>query len=342
MSIHFTKKLAISAALAFAISAPVMAGTYVSASSVESLNGSLTSVSPAVNTPSNAADYLDDSSALGYYGPIGSYGPLGMLGPIGDNTWNVSYWISAVGDWSEWSDEMTDHGGPLSEQGPLGPNGPLSYNAYNYDLPAINDFSKQLQTGGVWTVLGPAGPLGALGPLGPLGPIGAHGYATDYDGRYVENDVEVRTVDVPYQGSVRTYELVENYDEGYAKSKTDNDTSFMVEGYIAWPYSEVDSYTIHSATSQYVTVLVLPEYTLDDFDMVIKDSEGNVIATSNSGDYVDWIQLPVEANTALTIEVELYSTGHYLTKDYRLFVTGSTEHINTSDITGNHQVALPY
>ncbi|THB74163.1 MAG: hypothetical protein D6B28_02580 [Gammaproteobacteria bacterium] len=337
MNFSLTKKIALSAALALVVSAPVMADTYISASSVESLNGSLVSVTPAVVTPSNAADYLDEDSALGYNGPIGSYGPLGMLGPIGDNSWNVSYWMSAIGDWSEWSDDMTDHGGPLSEDGPLGPYGPISHDAYYIDLPAINDFGKQLQAGGVWTVLGPVGPLGALGPLGPLGPIGAHGYATDWDGRYVENDVEVRTVDVPYEGSVRTYELVENYDEDYAKSMTDNDTSFMVEGYISYPYSEKDTYTFTSAVGQYVTILVLPEYTLDDFDFVVKDDEGNVVADSNSTDFVDWIQIQVPANTTLTVEVELYSTAHYLTKDYRLFVTGSTEYINSSDITGDHQ-----
>lgn len=343
MSLSFTKKIALSAALAIAISTPVLASdAYVSARSVEALNQSLVTVTPAVNTPLNAAAYLDDSSALGYYGPIGSYGPLGTLGPIGDNTWNASYWMSAVGDWSDWSDDMSDHDGPLSEAGPLGPTGPLSYNAYNFDLPAINDFGKQLQAGGVWTALGPVGPLGALGPLGPLGPIGAHDYETDSDGRYVEDGVEVRTVDVPYQGDVRTYGLVENYDESYAKDKTDNDTSFMVEGYISYPYSESDTYTINSDEAQYVTVLLLPEYTLDDFDMVIKDGEGNVIASSNSGDFVDWVQIPVAANSSLTIEVELYSTGHWYTKDYRLFVTGSTQYINSTDITGDHQVALPY
>lgn len=339
MKFKFAQKMAVIAALTLTFSASVFATDYyVSARSVEMLNQSLVSVTPAVNTPSNAEDYLDDDSSLGYYGPIGSYGPLGALGPIGDNTWNSSYWISAVGDWSDWADDMSEHDGPLSEAGPLGPNGPLGSQAYNYDLPAINDFSKQLQAGGVWTSLGPVGPLGALGPLGPLGPVGAHGYATDTNGSYVDNDVEVRTVDVPYLGGVRTYGLVENYDEDYAKNKTDNDTSFMVEGYISYPYSELDTFTINSDAAQYITVLLLPEYTLDDFDLVIKDEQGNVVASSNSGDFVDWIQIPVAANSTLTIEVELYSTAHYWTKDYRLFVTGSTQYINTTDIAGDHQV----
>lgn len=336
MSLTFIRKISAIAVLAFVFSTSVFATDhYVSARSVEMLNSSLVSVTPAVNTPSNVEYYLDDDSSLGYFGPIGSYGPLGVLGPIGDNSWNASNWISAVGDWS---DDMSEHDAPLSEAGPLGPNGPLGNQGYNYELPAINDFSKQLQAGGVWASLGPVGPLGALGPLGPLGPIGAHGYATDSDGSYVDDGVVMRTVSVPYLGGVRTYGLVENYDEDYAKNKTDNDTSFMVEGYISHSYSELDTYTINSDTAQYVTILLLPEYTLDDFDMVIKDAEGNVVASSNSGDFVDWIQIPVAANSTLTVEVELYSTAHYWTKDYRLFVTGSTQYINTTDIAGDHQI----
>ncbi|MBZ4416724.1 hypothetical protein [Myxococcus sp. RHSTA-1-4] len=313
---------------------------YVSASSVEALNGSLSSVQPAVLTPSNAASYLSSSSALGYDGPLGPYGPLGMLGPIGDNMWNPSYWISAIGDWSDWSDDMTDLGGPLSEAGPLGPTGPLSATAYWVDLPAINDFGKQLQAGGVWTVLGPVGPLGALGPLGPLGPVGAHGYATDSDGRYVHNSVEMRTVSVPYSGSTRVYGLYEKYTESYAKTKTDNDTSFMVEGYIAYPYDEIDSYPFYSGESQFVTILLTPLYALDDFDLYVSDQTGQVLAYSSSGPFVDYVQVKVPANTLLVAHVQLYSTGHYLTKDYRLYVTGSTQHINTTDITGNHQVPV--
>lgn len=78
--------------------------------------------------------------------------------------------------------------------------------------------SKQLGPGGYLTVLGPVGPLGALGPLGPLGPIGGHGYAHDRNGNYVARDGKVvRTVDVPYEGGTRTYELVEKYTEQAAR-----------------------------------------------------------------------------------------------------------------------------
>jgi hypothetical protein len=44
--------------------------------------------------------------------------------------------------------------GPLSNVGPLSERGPLSYNAYYKTLPRLNAFGKQLQAGGVWTVLG--------------------------------------------------------------------------------------------------------------------------------------------------------------------------------------------
>jgi len=311
----------------------------ISSNTVEALKGDLSSVHPPVLTPADASDYLDDDSALGYHGPLGPYGPLGILGPVGDNIWNASYWISAIGDWSAWSDELTELGGPLSELGPLGPNGPLSQQAYDVDLPAINDFGKQLQVGGVWTALGPVGPLGALGPLGPLGPIGAHGLGQNSYGQYVQNGYEIRSVEVPYAGSVRSYELYEKYDERFAREKTDNDTSFMVKGYIAYPYSQTDRFEFQSQANQAVTIVLTPVAALDDFDFIVKDEVGKVIAVASTYDYVDFVQLNnVAQGEKLTVEVRLHSTAHYLTKDYRLFVTGSTPYVSTAvPITGNHQ-----
>ena len=70
----------------------------VTASSVEALNGDLSSLAPACRgaDPGRSCEfYLSPSSALGDYGPLGAYGPLGTLGPLGDNIWNTSYWISA-------------------------------------------------------------------------------------------------------------------------------------------------------------------------------------------------------------------------------------------------------
>jgi hypothetical protein len=310
----------------------------VTASSVEALDGDLSSVTPPCRTADawhSCEYYLSPSSALGDYGPLGAYGPLGSLGPLGTNAWNSSYWISAVGDWSEWSDEMTEHGGPLSASGPLGPDGPLSDRAYYETLPAINDWAKQLQAGGVWTVLGPLGPLGALGPLGPLGPVGAHGFAPDRGGRFMNGDRVVRTIRTSY--AAEPFELVEMYDEDTARTVAP-DTSFVALGEL--PRGGVDQFPAKSLRDQFVTVLVVPEKQLDDFDLVIKDATGRVIAQSSSASYIDWIQLQAPRGGRMTIEVSLAASGHWLGKTYRLYVIGAGSRFNATDITGDHQLAL--
>src|SRR5690606_28630535 len=93
----------------------------------------------------------------------------------GKEMWNPAKWISGTVGWSRLAEILGWWNGPMSEWGPLGPEGPLSETAYCHTLPLLGDnsgltFSKQLQAGGLWTVLGPAGPLGPLGPLGPWDP----------------------------------------------------------------------------------------------------------------------------------------------------------------------------
>ncbi|MGZ3705610.1 MAG: hypothetical protein ACXWP1_06610, partial [Bdellovibrionota bacterium] len=53
-------------------------------------------------TPLYSAENLPASlfGALGPAGPLGAFGPLGALGPVGDNSWNPSNFLSAIGDWS--------------------------------------------------------------------------------------------------------------------------------------------------------------------------------------------------------------------------------------------------
>ncbi|KAJ4458239.1 hypothetical protein PAPYR_6058 [Paratrimastix pyriformis] len=311
----------------------------ITASSIQKLGGSLAGIKPAVKTPAGADAYLGVMSCLGYYGPLGPYGPLGLLGPIGTNVWNPSYWISAVGDWSTWSSKLAQLNGPLSEAGPLGPNGPLGQ-AYWSTLPAINDFCKQLQAGGVWSALGPVGPLGALGPLGPLGPVGAHGFATDSNGRYVKGGVEQRSVSVSYQGSTRTFPLYENYRAEYAQKKTDNDVSFMVEGSMI--YGDSHTYKFTAPTAQFVTVLLTPLAQADAFDLIISDAATHkVIASSTETTFINHVVFPAPAGKQLVATVKLSFTGHFPPSMYRLYVTGSTEYIATTDISGKHQIGAP-
>ena len=309
---------------------------YVSAESVAALDGDLSSLSPPCRTADafHSCDfYLSPGSALGDYGPLGAYGPLGSLGPLGTNAWNPSYWISAAGDWSSWSDDID---GPLGSAGPLGPRGPLGDEAYYETLPSINDWAKQLQGGGVWTSLGPLGPLGALGPLGPLGPIGAHGYRADAGGRYMNGSAVKRTITTDYEPY--TFELVEMYDEATAKSYAPNDTSFVALGEL--PRGASDSYDIKSRHDQFVTIMVVPEKQLDNFDITIKSPEGRVLATSRGSSYIDWVQLQAPRGGRMTVEVSLAASGHVFSKTYRLYVVGAGEKFSQTDIRGDHQRAL--
>ncbi len=320
--------------------------TYTSSALVMGLDGNVSSISPSVDDADipggTAKSYLESSSALGHYGPLSAYGPLGTLGPVGDNTWNISYWISAAGDWSDWS---SDSFGVLGPGGPLGQSGPVSNQQYygqadpGQTLFASNDFAVEMRGLGLWSVLGPIGPLGALGPLGPLGPVGAHGYGSNANGEYTHNGQVVRTIDVDYdgQGNTRTYELFEYYrDEDFAKGKRDNDTSFMVRGAIP-SRNEPDIYTIRSEYDQLVTLLVVPEKELDDFDLAVGPlSTGPEIITHTGYETMEWVQMKVKAGTELAVAVSLYWTGHFLSSSYRLIVVGSGPELNETEITGNH------
>ncbi len=279
--------------------------------------------------------YLDELSCLGYVGPLGPYGPLGTLGPIGDNSWDPSEWISGSVNWDDWVDWMY---GPLGPSGPLGENGPMSDQYYNGNTYVVNDYNAHMRGIGYWNSVGPIGPLGAVGALGVLGPVGGHGYTADSNGNYIDSDSNiVRTINMQFSSSpvtYRDYDLYENYDEDFAKSMSDNDTSFMVAGRIN--DKEIDSFTFTSDLDQVVSIVLMPEKQLDDFDFTLTDDSGTVIAESDSYYYIDSIQLKVKAGTTLTANVRHSWTGHVLAKTYRIFVTGSTEYAKGTNIEGHH------
>jgi hypothetical protein len=260
----------------------------------------------------------EDNPALGYMGPLGPYGPLGSLGPVGQNSWNPSTVISGSFDWSAMQKQLTAHGGPLSEAGPLGPSGPVAMDQKKV-LP-------ELQAGGDAAVLGPLGPLGALGPLGPLGPVGAHGYKADADGNYRDPHGNiVRSVDVPYQGGKRSYDLVENYTKDQAEKMQDNDTSFMVHGALD-KSGEVDSFSFQAKNPQYVTVLLVPEQQLDAFELTVRDENGKELYDSKSITSIAWAQLRVPAGTRLQAQVKLKASFQFVDPPpYRLIVTGADQ-----------------
>lgn len=259
--------------------ATIEQGVAISSSSVQALGGDLSSVRPEIDAfvvgdPLPASTYVQPMSALGYYGPLGPYGPLGVLGPVGDGSWNPSSWIGLSAPWDSFATLLTDAGGPLSASGPLGPNGPLG-DAYWDDLAARESsltpaFLRQLEPGGLFVPLGPIGPLGALGATGPLGPVGAHGHEADDVGNWTGSKCHgkdprngggiCRVVSVDWKrGDTRVFELFEDYEESFAQAMPDNDTSFMVRGRIDG--DEVDSYPMHAAQLQTVTVVAFGAWT---------------------------------------------------------------------------------
>jgi len=288
------------------------------------------------------AFYLTPPSCLGTAGPISAFGPLGALGPLGTNTWNPSAWMSGIGDWSAWAKSIQANTSvPLSNQGPLNPE------AYYHVLPSINDFGKQLQAEGLWTVLGPLGPLGALGGLGPLGPMGVHGYARDDAGNYVHDGVIQRKIDFPWDAAAgvnRTWSLYEMYVNNTAVSSvTDQDTSWLAlstlivgPGYIQTP----DLYTFHSFDKQFVTVTIVPENVFDSFELEILDSRDRVIMSSKETIFINWIQfLCPSPGATYTARVRLGLTARFspFGYSYRIYVTGSSDMFQQSDITGPHR-----
>lgn len=327
------RSLLLAAVASLALSSVACAAPDAENEQVESASEDLSARKAFFLSASTVADNVEGSAftesagPLGELGPIGAWGPLGALGPVGDNTWNPSKWIPAF---------QPVKGGPLSEAGPLGPNGPLSKRALA-SLPDLGGESKQLGPGGYLTVLGPVGPLGALGPLGPLGPVGGHGYAHDRDGNYVDGDGNVvRSVEVPYEGGTRTYDLVEKYTEQAAKAMNDNDTSFMAVGSIERSRSEVDAYSFTSKDAQLVTVALVPENQLSDFDLEIVDARGKTILKSDES--VDFAQITVKAGEKLTAKVTAKSVNAWF-PTYRLIVVGSTKYVAPGEIKGAFQVA---
>lgn len=323
--------------------------SYISTDSVTSVD--LNQVCPVIDDnkiPGGTASYyLSDSSCLGYAGPIGPHGPLGMLGPIGNNSWNVSGWMQALGDWSSWQD--SNFKGVFDKEGPLGYKGPLSVDQYyglqdpGKSLFNSNDFAVQLRVFGLWSVLGPLGPLGALGPLGPLGPLGGYstiGLSINSNGEYTKDNRVVRTVTVLYDDSTnRDYELFENYKTSkFAKCVSNQDTSFMVisDLFNSFDIGHVDYYPINSNQDQFVTILLMPSFDLDNWDLAVYDDSGKLIAASEATTTIDFLILNVSGNTKFYVAARLTSKGMGYFSAYRLFVVGGTSYINKTNSSGNH------
>jgi hypothetical protein len=240
------------------------------------------------------------AQALGRDGPLGSHGPLGKLGPVADEPWSPSFWMNKVGDWSDLSKKLAEHGGPGSAAGPLGDRGPLGPALKNLDGPLL----EELRAGGLFAPLGPLGPLGALGALGYLGLVGGHGYARNEDGNFVDKTGKVvRHASVlDASGKNKSFELVELFPEQSAKALRIHDASWAIRGAIGKDEADGDTFRFAAKKGQVITLTVVPESAGDTMTVELLQ-KGKVIARSESDKLVNWIHL--EADRSGTLEVRV-------------------------------------
>ena len=292
---------------------------YVSASSIEELNKNVDSIIPEIDN-FNAMAYLRKYGPLGKTGPISAYGPLGLSGPIINNiTFDPGFYPFL-------SNYFRSFFGSI-ENGPLGKDGPYTKeNYYNGTLFLNDSFAVQLRALGLWGILGPIGPLGPVGPLGVLGPNGDHGFSKDKDGNYLNAEGKMVTdISINFSdNSKRKFDLYEYYkDEEFAKSKKDLDTSFVTKGNLS-DDNLYDEYIINNDDKQIVSILVLPTHIFNNFNLELSNSKGQLIAKSDSKEYINFIQFLAPKDTVYTIRV----TTSDKSNEYMLYVTGSTEYLN--------------
>lgn len=216
----------------------------------------------------------------------------------------------------------------------------------------INDFAHQMAAKGVWSVLGPLGPLGTarnlhgtelvlkrlagpLGALGPLGPIGAHGYQADKQGNYLDSNGQVvRTFTVPYNSSYsRTFELFESYTQAFAHTFKAQDTSFMVHGVLDPNSSTSSTFPLVSHQSQVVTILLVPMYQFDSFQLTLSQGSTQLVQTYELT-FIEWIQFRAKAGATYSVTIDLQYSAQPLPNEYFLYVVGSTSEFQFSDIGG--------
>ena len=256
---------------------------------------------------------------------------------MGTDLWDpATYWISGAYSWANYFPMIN---GPLSDAGPLGQNGPYTISSYyNGSVFSTNQFAANSRAFGLWSILGTIGPLGAVGPLGALGPIGATGLTrVESTGEMINGSNQVvHQISVPYDSSTsRTFNVYNNYVQSYAEQMIDNGTSFMVEGNLGANSS--NSYTINNAENQIVTVLIVPNSTVDS-DIIyigVYDTSGNLLALSNSDLYINYVEFTAIANTSYIVQIITKATSS-LSGEYNLYVTGSYDYLNEYYITGSY------
>lgn len=284
---------------------------FISASNVEKNLSDLSWAERSFLNPYNGV--------LTSYGPLGPNGPLQKYGPVGKNDWNPSQWISGKNAraWNKTSQQITENGGPLSNFGPLGIMNPANIGNDFFPFWSMN---RYLREGSSASILGPLGPHGVYGANGPLGPVGAHGFKIDpISGSYLNAGKSVKEVSA---GSGKSYELVEHYSREQAwalSSKNKLDSSFVLDG--ALPPGTNHDLKVNAQKETWISFLVIPERSSEKFAVELIDSQGKIVATSDSERMMNYVQIRVPAKTPLTVRVR--GVSEKASGNYRLHVVSA-------------------
>lgn len=280
-------------------------------------------------------------------GPLGPDGPLGRKGPLNPDEWVT---LGGAEDAPVYDDGFRTHLGPGGVFAVLGPAGPLG-------------------------ALGPLGPLGPVGAHGLETDADGRFVDTAGDVQRTvdvewEAGGEVRTYGLFEHYPEDTAERMDDNDTSFmvsgeirrAGGEADAFTFHSTEAqwltvtvvphYARLTYAQAMSVLFQAALVGYTTPAGLGAYpwiynhraTFDDFDLELEvvgpDGSDLGTARSVSGDRVDWLHLRVPAGAKLQARVTLYyawkAVWRSVAPQYRLLVVGSTKHLKTAPITGDH------
>lgn len=240
--------------------------------------------------------YRSLSAALGAHGINGPNGNGGRLGPNGDDPWNPSELMRAIGDWSETAHKLNKQGGPGSKVGIFGDESPLGD---RYKL--FGD--AQTAPGGLLDDVGPLSRAGALGDTGPLSGVGVHGFGQDLHGNFVSGRGIERTVELETPAGPKRFDLVENYDAETARKMKDNDASWKIRGGLKPSDSRGHTFTFNVKKGQLVKLQASSESLKDSFQIELLRA-GKVIAKADSRTILASLRFQAESDGKLQVRIK--------------------------------------
>ncbi len=243
--------------------------------------------------------YRSLAAALSAHGINGTNGNGGRLGPNGDDPWNPSELMRAIGDWSDSAKKLNQSGGPGSKQGVFGDESPLG-DRYKM-LDALG--AGQTAPGGLFDDVGPLSRAGALGDTGPLSGVGIHGFGQDLHGNFVSGRGVERTVELETPAGKKSFELFENYDAETARKMKDNDASWKIRGGLKPSDSRGHTFTFNVKKGQLVKLQASSESLSDTFQIELLRG-GKVIAKADSKTVLASLRFQAESDGKLQVRIK--------------------------------------